>query len=256
MKNTKTTMICNSKGGIGKTATTLAFAYGLANRGYKVLTIDFDAGSHLTSSFGQDGKIESDIYDWLIKNKDVRITITGNIDLIPATDKGVDGIVSKCRENLVSPSGYLSDGLSVYDEYDFILIDTPSTGMGYQITNSIVASDYIVIPTTPEYLSTKAMEEMASTIKKFLDYKPSLNLTGVFVNNVETSTALHKEGMTEIEEWAYESNIPFYSNFVRHTTRVGQRQKDHKDFYSCPSKNPAAQDFSKVVDEFLKKIGE
>ena len=256
MNNTKVTTICNSKGGIGKTATTLAFTYRLASKGYKVLAVDIDRGANLTKSFGRENEDNPAIFDWLVKNEDVRVKITENIDLIPATFDSVKDLAEKCRANMAKPSGYLVSGLSVYDDYDFVFIDTPTGGMCYEITNALMASDNVIIPSVPDFLSKEGMKYMKKAIEEFYEINPCLNLTGVIVNNVETSTALHKKVMKEIEEYAMEEDIPLYSNFVRHSTYVGQRMDDHKDFFFCPSKNPAAQDFMKIVDEFLEKIGE
>lgn len=256
MKNTRVTTICNSKGGIGKTTTTLAFTYRLASKGYKVLAIDIDSQSNLTRCFGVYNDEKPDIFDWLIKNVDARIHINDNIDIIPSTDKGIGALLNECRKNPVSPSGYLENGLALYDEYDFVFIDVPSGGMGFETTNAIIASDYVVIPTEPNFLSQEGMEGVSRTIADFMKYKPTLVLTGIVINSVKTNTKAHQTGMEEIREKAAEENVPVYKTFVRQSTLIEKAQREHKDFYNDERINPAAKDFACVVDEFLEKIGE
>ena len=254
MKNTKVTTVCNLKGGTGKTTTVLALSYGLANRGYKVLAIDFDSQANLSRCFGKHDMNANDIYDWIIDNKDVRVKINDNLDLVPASKKGINGLNDEFRKDIVSPSGHLKNQLEIYDYYDFVIIDVPSL-LSYELTNALVASDSVIIPAKPDFLSTDGMEDMSGTVAEFMKINPNLNLTGVFINQVRTNTAAHKNGIEEIDRLLEKNNITRYSSIVRESSLIEVVQKKHVDFYSNIKKNPGAQDFSNVVDEFLEKIG-
>lgn len=253
MQQTVTT-ICNLKGGTTKTTTVLAFSYALANKGHKVLAIDFDGQANLTRSFGKYSEENDDIYEWLELNKDVRIRVVEGLDLIPATRKGVNALLQEIQKDMVSPSHHLARQLQLYPDYDFVLIDVPSSH-GYELTNALIASDSVVIPTTPEFLSIEGMDEACGWVCDVKNYKPDINITGVLINKVETSTNEHRLCVDETINILEDYGIDVYSSIVRKSTLVSKSQRLHSDFYKSISKNPAAQDFIKIVDEYLVKVG-
>lgn len=255
MNNLQTvTTIANLKGGTGKTTTVMALSYGLVNKGFKVLAVDLDSQANLTRCFGKYQENGADFYDWLVENKDVRVKIVDGLDLIPATKKGSGSFNNDCRDNKISPSGYLKNQLCLYDDYDFVLIDVPSL-CGYELTNAAVASNSALIPTPPDFLSTDGMEEMEDLIKNFKQYNPQLNLTGVFVNKVRTNTASHRVGMEKISKTLQNKGVSLYKNIVRESSLVETSQRDHFDFFKNISKNPAAQDYKEIINEYLEKVG-
>lgn len=137
----------NHKGGVGKTTTTASVGSILASLGKKVLLVDMDAQSNLTSSLLKNEEVESTIYDALSAScrgaayNLVVYPITENLDIVPSSlrlasaDLELSSVMA--REHL------LSDVLqSQVTNYDYILIDCPPS-LGLLTLNALTASNLV-----------------------------------------------------------------------------------------------------------------
>lgn len=168
----KITAVCNQKGGVGKTVTTVNLGIGLAKMGKRVLVADLDAQSSLTSSLGYRNPDQMEntlatILGSIISNEPVSpgegiLHHAEGIDLMPSNIElsglEVTLVNTMSRETILRE--YLN---SVRDQYDVILLDCcPSLGM--LTINALAAADDILIPCQAHYLSIRGMEQLIRTI--------------------------------------------------------------------------------------------
>ncbi|MDN3610617.1 ParA family protein [Vibrio ostreicida] len=163
--------IANQKGGVGKTTTTITLAGLLSQQGKRVLLVDTDPHSSLTTYLGYDSDgVESSLFD-LFQLKDfseqsvmplVMPSDIEGIDLIPAhmSLATLDRVMgNRSGMGLVLKRALMA----VQDHYDFVLIDCPPI-LGVMMVNALAASNRILIPVQTEFLAMKGLERMVRTL--------------------------------------------------------------------------------------------
>jgi len=162
--------ISNQKGGVAKTSTCLNLGMALAQMNKRVLLVDFDVQANLTILLGF-RKTES-FYEILEKNtKDISSAIQKtrypNLELLPSNSKMA--LLKKKYLNVDRYEYLLRDRLDlIKKQYDHILIDTPPS-IEFFTLNALIASNFVIIPTTCEYLSMHGIgqiNDILTIIKK------------------------------------------------------------------------------------------
>lgn len=160
--------ICNQKGGVAKTTTTLGLGASLVERGNETLIIDLDPQANLTSGIGLDAdKVQFSLAEELLGKADLdcirqKTSLLG-LDIVPSGA----GMITIGRE-LYRMEGYefclrrLLAGPAVSD-YGFILLDCPPS-LGPLTFIALTAADLLIIPTQCEYFSIQALMDMFEAV--------------------------------------------------------------------------------------------
>jgi chromosome partitioning protein len=202
--------LCNQKGGVGKTTTSINLGAALAEVGRRVLVIDFDPQGALSAGLGVPTHDVVTIYDLLIGTvRDpalaIQHTAIPNLDVIPAN---IDLSAAEVHlVNEVAREQILARVLrKVTDSYDVVLIDCQPS-LGLLTVNALSASHGVLIPLECEYFALRGVALLVETIEKVKDrLNPALELDGILPTMYDSRTLHSREVMERVVE-AFDDNV-------------------------------------------------
>ena len=149
------------KGGVGKTSIAANFGIRAAAYGHKVLFVDLDHQSNLSSLLRVQAK--NSLIDWIddkVSNiRDLIIPVSKNIDIIPSTIRDAD-FSDRIREKKKDITSLLAKPFSeLKKEYDLIICDCPPA-IGLHVAAVYLGVDIVYAPIVPDKFSEEALQEM------------------------------------------------------------------------------------------------
>lgn len=197
--------MCNQKGGVGKTTSTINLGAALAEYGRRVLLVDLDPQGALSAGLGvAHHDLELTVHNLLIGS---RVTVEDvltqtkveNMDLLPSN---ID--LSAAEIQLVNEVGReqsLGRALEpIRDRYDYILIDCQPS-LGLLTVNALACSDGVIIPMECEYFSLRGLALLNDTVEKVRDrLNPRLSLYGIVVTMFDARLLHSRQVMARVVE--------------------------------------------------------
>lgn len=161
--------IVNDKGGVGKTVTAINLGAGLTQKGKSVLLIDLDPQASATASLGLNGMTPPvalpDVFSGTGEaTKAVLASKLKDLHVIPGSPRMKDvnlALTTKLGRERVMEKKIAP----IRTRYDFLIIDCPPS-MSLLTLNAIVASDFILIPVIPDFLSVNGLVELQAVLRE------------------------------------------------------------------------------------------
>lgn len=208
--------ICNQKGGVGKTTTSINLAACLAMAGKQVMLVDLDPQANATSGIGiNKHDIQKSTYHILLEEAKLadilQKTAIDNLVLAPSnldlTGAEVELVGALGREYRLKRALQIEK-----NNYDFMIIDSPPS-LGLLTINGLCAADSVIIPVQCEYYALEGLTQLHNTIRLVKEnLNPSLSVEGVLLTMADFRTNLTKEVIQEarnhFKDKVYNTVIP------------------------------------------------
>lgn len=254
--------VVNQKGGVGKTTTAVNLGAALAKKDKKVLLIDFDAQSNLTTHLGLGVKEELEgnsagpivdfptIYDVLKGTKsihDVIINRSNNLDVVPASlllsaaDLELGGVVGRelILRRAIQP---------VKDNYDVIVVDCPPA-LGLLSLNALAAVEKVIVPVQSEYLALHGVRQLLDTIDQVKSiYNPALIVGGVLICLHDSRKRLARAVSDTIR--GYFGDLVF-TTVIRENVSLAEAPASGQTIFEYSDKSSGSEDYAALAEEVL-----
>jgi chromosome partitioning protein len=239
----------NQKGGVAKTTTTLNLGVAFAEQGLRVLLVDLDPQGNLTMSQGLNpDAIERSMFDVLVHRTPIQDVIhNAEVDLaVSSIDlAGAELALS----SMIGRERALEKALvSVKDDYDYVLVDTPPS-LGLLTINALVAADGVIVPVQCEYLSLRGLVQLENTLSMIREnLNPNVEIQGILATMYDNRT-LHSREAVEILQENFGELV--FGTRIRKTIRYAEAPVKGSSVLKYDPTGTAAEAYRELAKEVL-----
>lgn len=246
--------MCNQKGGVGKTTSTINMGACLAEYGRKVLLVDLDPQGALSAGLGlTHDDIEDTIYDVMLDSHTsihsaIQHTGVAGLDLVPAN---IDLSAAEIQMvNEVGREHTLARALRpVRRDYDFIIIDCQPS-LGLLTVNALACSQGVIIPMECEFFSLRGLALLTDTVEKVSDrINFDLEVMGILVTMFDRRTKHAREVMSRVVDYFGDK---VFDTVITRTVRFPETSVAGEPITTWAPNSPATQQYRNLAKEVIE----
>jgi chromosome partitioning protein len=240
----------NQKGGVAKTSSALATGQLLHRSGFRVLYVDMDPQGNLSHSLKavpQKGSI-LEVLTGDRKAEEV-VQKTGYSDCLCYSPSlaGTDRTLDKVGKEYL-----LKEALDeITGNYAYIIIDPPPA-LGILTVNTLVACQYVVIPSQADIYSLQGIGEIAKTIDTVRRYcNSALKIAGILITRFNAHTIIGRKIAKTMEDMAGKLQTKVFKSRIRECVAVKEAEAQQVELYSYAPQSNASLDYFEFVKELI-----
>lgn len=247
--------LCNQKGGVGKTTTTINLGAALAEHGRRVLLVDFDPQGALSVGLGVNpGQLDRTVYD-LLMNRTLSLddillkTAVVGMDLLPSNIDLSAAEIQLVGE--VAREQVLSRVLApASTDYDVVLIDCQPS-LGLLTVNALTAAHGVIVPLECEYFALRGVALLMQTIDKVRErLNPQLEVEGLLATMYDGRLLHSREVLARVVEVFGDA---VYHTVINRTVRFPETTVAGRPITDYAPSSPGAAAYRALALEVLAR---
>ena len=267
MQRAETAAFLNQKGGVGKTTSVVNIGAGLSILGKRVLIVDLDPQSHLTTFLDLDPvSADRTIYGVLRGDAQPRDAI---IEKTLRARLSIDGEESPLKISVITSALDLADAErvlgneaerehllkkaidNVSGDFDYVLFDC-APGLGLVSTNALAAAQKVFIPVQTEYLALDSLGGLllkVETISQRLGL--DLKIGGLIATRFDARKVLSRTIVQTLRE---QFGALLMDTMIRENIALAESPRFGQDIFSYRPRSFGAEDYLNLSLEIIGRI--
>lgn len=268
---TRTFVLTNHKGGVGKSTSATTIALGIAGvlrragaSNSRVLLVDTDSQSHATlvTTGRDDFDTENSLYTVLMADRAaapqtlasviVQSHWDDNLHVLPASP-----LLEQAERELQGTAGApyrLADPLSkIASHYAAIVIDTrPSFSLMTEM--GLIAATDAIVPVEPRYLETVGLMSVMSKINDIREgwRHPNLRISGILVTKMDKRVRGHNHLLDELKAHSVLGKLLI--GVIPANEAVSYAHHNHLSIFNYDPKAPASRAYAQLVGTLVRRM--
>ncbi len=247
----RTIVICNQKGGVGKTVTAINLSARLATSGLRTLLIDFDPQGQSGLGLGLDiDCLEHSVYDVLVNGtypaREAIVPLRSNLEILPSNiDLAIAELELARFQKRERRLKEVIEGLK--ETYNYIIVDCPPS-IGILTVNALVASQIVIVPVTPSHLSVCGFSRVMEVLEAL---KESLLLDVTIFFLITLFERRHREARIQKRSLERNHGQHFLKTVVRKDTKLNAATRKGVSIFEYDRDSPGSRDYADLAEEIL-----
>jgi len=241
--------VMSTKGGVGKTTTSVNIGHGLSLNGKRVILLDCDPQSNLADIFDLEG--EDGVNALLLGRRAYMCEVRRNLFLIPSGGRELletewEIAKRKGREKL------LSIALEDLSNCDYVILDC-SSSMNLININALVFADLVIVPVGMDYFSISGLKKTFELIKDVCrQTSHQVRLMGILATQFDTRTKISREIYGVLNRLFPKE---MFQTVIHTNTRLRESPAFGKSIFEYDISSHGARDYIKLTAEILAYEG-
>lgn len=249
--------LCNLKGGVAKTTTTIIMAELLSSMGKNVLVIDLDPQCSLTKHFLFNNTPMYSSFDVIARYKSFDEVVIHEIpfDILPASRKleSLKSVLDQQQSGL-NREYRLADVIkNISKDYDFILIDNAPT-LSITTIISLIASNKVIIPTNAAMFSLESVLEVLRVIDEIkVRSNKNLEVAGILITMYRKKQIATRIVSDMYQELSDKTGAHVFKTVIREGAGVRTAQAERVPLCETYPNSVVSIDYKNFVKEYLNE---